>query len=40
LAILAYTVNSPYRARTLLAWGVNSLCTDRIDLIGPDFTHN
>jgi len=40
LAILAYTVNSPYRARTLLAWGVNSLCTDRIDLIGPNFTHN
>ncbi len=39
-AILAYTVNSPYRARTLLAWGVNALCTDRIDLIGPDFTHN
>lgn len=37
LAILAYTVNSPYRARTLLGWGVNSLCTDRIDLIGKDF---
>jgi len=39
-AILAYTVNSPYRARTLLAWGINSLCTDRIDLIGPDFAHS
>ncbi|MEA9389845.1 glycerophosphodiester phosphodiesterase [Acerihabitans sp. TG2] len=39
-AILAYTVNSPYRARALLAWGVNSLCTDRIDLIGTDFAHS
>ncbi|HEY0209557.1 glycerophosphodiester phosphodiesterase [Acerihabitans sp.] len=37
LHILAYTVNSPYRARALLSWGVETLCTDRIDLIGPDF---
>ncbi len=37
LHILSYTVNSPYRARTLLSWGVDSLCTDRIDLIGADF---
>ncbi|QWA11474.1 glycerophosphodiester phosphodiesterase [Sodalis ligni] len=37
LHILAYTVNSPYRARTLLSWGVDSLCTDRIDLIDADF---
>ncbi len=37
LHILAYTVNSPYRGRALLSWGVDSLCTDRIDLIGADF---
>lgn len=40
LHILAYTVNSPYRARTLLSWGVDSLCTDRIDLISPDFANS
>lgn len=40
LHILAYTVNSPYRARTLLSWGVDSLCTDRIDLIGPNFANS
>ncbi|NDL64545.1 glycerophosphodiester phosphodiesterase [Acerihabitans arboris] len=40
LHILAYTVNSPYRARALLSWGVDSLCTDRIDLIGPDFANS
>lgn len=37
LRILAYTVNRPARARELLAWGVDCICTDRIDLIGPDF---
>lgn len=37
LHILVYTVNQPQRARELLDWGVDSLCTDRIDLIGPDF---
>lgn len=37
LYCLAWTVNSPYRARTLFSWGVNSLCTDRIDLIDADF---
>lgn len=37
LAILAYTVNDPARARLLGAWGVDSICTDRIDLIGADF---
>ncbi|MEG3133151.1 glycerophosphodiester phosphodiesterase [Rouxiella sp. T17] len=37
LHILVYTVNSPERARLLLDWGVDCICTDRIDLIGPDF---
>lgn len=37
LKILVYTVNQPERARTLLAWGVDAICTDRIDIIGPDF---
>jgi glycerophosphoryl diester phosphodiesterase len=35
--LFCYTVNEPARARTLLAWGVDAFCTDRIDLIGPDF---
>jgi len=35
--LFCYTVNDPARARTLLDWGVDGLCTDRIDLIGPDF---
>ncbi|MHA7844891.1 glycerophosphodiester phosphodiesterase [Serratia sp. D1N4] len=37
LRILVYTVNSPERARLLLNWGVDCICTDRIDLIGPGF---
>ncbi|SUI41154.1 Glycerophosphoryl diester phosphodiesterase [Serratia marcescens] len=37
LRILVYTVNQPDRARLLLDWGVDCICTDRIDLIGPDF---
>ena len=37
LRILVYTVNQPERARLLLSWGVDCICTDRIDLIGPDF---
>ncbi|MBW7981222.1 glycerophosphodiester phosphodiesterase [Enterobacillus tribolii] len=37
LRILVYTVNRPERARELLAWGVDCICTDRIDVIGPDF---
>lgn len=37
LRILVYTVNSPERARLLLSWGVDCICTDRIDLIGPNF---
>ena len=35
LFILAYTVNDPDRARQLVRWGVDTVCTDRIDLIGP-----
>lgn len=38
LHILVYTVNEPERAVQLLQWGVDSLCTDRIDLIGPNFS--
>jgi glycerophosphoryl diester phosphodiesterase len=37
LFILAYTVNEPARARLLSEWGVDTICTDRIDLIGADF---
>ena len=33
--LLCYTVNEPARARTLRDWGVDALCTDRLDLIGP-----
>ncbi len=35
--LFCYTVNAPDRARELLNWGVDAFCTDRIDLIGPDF---
>lgn len=35
-AILAYTVNDPARLHTLVGWGVDAVCTDRIDLIEPD----
>lgn len=37
LRILVYTVNDPQRAEKLLRWGVDAICTDRIDTIGPDF---
>lgn len=37
LRVLVYTVNSPERARELLKWGIDAICTDRIDIIGPDF---
>jgi glycerophosphoryl diester phosphodiesterase len=37
LRILAYTVNEPARARELAQWGVDAICTDRIDVIGADF---
>jgi glycerophosphoryl diester phosphodiesterase len=35
LFILAYTVNDLDRVRQLVNWGVDTVCTDRIDLIGP-----
>ncbi len=35
--LMVYTVNDPAQARSLLGWGVDAVCTDRIDLIGPDF---
>lgn len=31
--IMAYTVNEPLRARTLLNWGVDMICSDRPDLL-------
>lgn len=37
VGLLCYTVNTPQRAREIMAWGVDAFCTDRIDLIGPDF---
>jgi glycerophosphoryl diester phosphodiesterase len=38
LGLFCYTVNTPERAREILTWGVDGFCTDRIDLIGPDFS--
>ncbi len=35
--LFCYTVDDPARARKILDWGVDAFCTDRIDLIGPDF---
>jgi glycerophosphoryl diester phosphodiesterase len=37
LRVLAYTVNDPERARLLARWGVDAICTDRIDIIGAKF---
>jgi glycerophosphoryl diester phosphodiesterase len=36
--LFCYTINNPLRAREILMWGVDGFCTDRIDLIGPDFS--
>jgi glycerophosphoryl diester phosphodiesterase len=33
--LFCYTVNDPVRAWEILAWGVDAMCTDRIDIIGP-----
>lgn len=30
--LMCYTVNEPARAQTLFAWGVDAICTDRLDL--------
>ena len=35
-AVLVWTVNDPRDARRLFDWGVESIVTDRLDLIGPD----
>lgn len=35
LFVMAYTVNDRERARMLAAWGVDAICTDRVDSIGP-----
>jgi glycerophosphoryl diester phosphodiesterase len=35
--LFCYTVNDPARAREIFEWGVDAFCTDRIDVIGPDF---
>lgn len=35
--LFCYTVDEPQRARELFGWGVDALCTDRIDLIGAAF---
>ncbi|MGB9095256.1 glycerophosphodiester phosphodiesterase family protein, partial [Erwinia sp.] len=37
LRILVYTVNKAERATQLLKWGVDAICTDAIDTLGPDF---
>jgi glycerophosphoryl diester phosphodiesterase len=37
VGLFCYTVNEPSRAKEILSWGVDAFCTDRIDLIGPDF---
>jgi glycerophosphoryl diester phosphodiesterase len=36
LRVLAYTVNDPARARMLAQWGVDMICTDRIDTLPHD----
>jgi glycerophosphoryl diester phosphodiesterase len=36
LRVLAYTVNDPARAQRLAQWGVDMICTDRIDLLTHD----
>ena len=35
--LFCYTVNEPEQANTLRAIGVDAICTDRLDLIGPHF---
>ena len=37
LGAFCYTINDAARARLLLEWGIDGFCTDRLDLIGPDF---
>lgn len=35
--LFCYTLNDPERAREVLSWGVDAICTDRIDLLGAHF---
>lgn len=35
--LFCYTVNDVATARELFSWGVDAICTDRIDLFAPDF---
>jgi glycerophosphoryl diester phosphodiesterase len=35
--LLCYTVDDPARAREIMSWGVDAVCTERLDLIGPGF---
>ncbi|PKH23820.1 glycerophosphodiester phosphodiesterase [Enterobacterales bacterium CwR94] len=37
LRVLVYTVNQSDKARELLSWGVDAICTDAIDTLLPDF---
>ncbi len=37
VGLFCYTVNDLARAKEILSWGVDAFCTDRIDLIGPNF---
>ena len=37
IKLLCYTVNDPVQARALFNAGVDALCTDRLDLITPNF---
>jgi glycerophosphoryl diester phosphodiesterase len=34
--VLAYTVNDPARGQLLAQWGVDMICTDRLDLLPHD----
>lgn len=34
--LFCYTVDDPQRVDTLFSWGVDALCTDRIDLVAAD----
>jgi glycerophosphoryl diester phosphodiesterase len=36
LRVLVYTVNDPDRAKLLAQWGVDMICTDRIDMLAHD----
>ncbi len=35
--LMVYTVNDPAQAHALFGLGVDAICTDRLDLIGPEF---